>query len=334
MREFTYSRPLAEDEVLAELRGPDVVAVAGGTELLNWMRLGILAPRRLLDIGRLPSRRSIRMVDGDLLIGCLSTLNEIGEDPLVRAHATVLAEASLTAASAQIRNRATLGGNVLQRTRCAYFRAEEPLVFGCNKRAPGTGCGARQGLSDEHAIFGATAACAATHPSDPLVALACLDAQVEIASATGQRRIPVAELHLTQQEAREAGLDPARSETTLRGDELITAFRILRRPGSRSTYLKVRERQSYAYALVSAAARVHAVDGTVESIAIALGSVAQRPWRLRRAEAALTGRRLDDAGVRAAVQLDLRDARPLRGNAYKVGLAGSAAVRAVMAVAA
>lgn len=278
--------------------------------------------------------RGIRLVDGDLAIGCLSTLNEIGEDPLVRAHATVLAEASLAAASAQIRNRATLGGNVLQRTRCAYFRAEEPLVFGCNKRVPGTGCGARRGFSDEHAIFGATAACAATHPSDPLVALACLDAEVEIASVSGQRRIPVAELHLTQQEARDACRDAARAETTLRDDELITAFWIPGHPGSRSTYLKVRERQSYAYALVAAAARVCIVDDVVDSITVTLGSVAQRPWRLRRVEGELTGRRLDEAAVRAAVQLDLRDARPLKDNAFKVALAGNAAVRAVMAVAA
>ena len=181
MQEFSYVRPESEAQVLMLAAQPDSRVIAGGTELLNWMRLGIDASAHLIDIGGLARRRDITVDPDALHIGALATLNTVGESPEVRAHARGLADACLAAASAQLRNRATLGGNVLQRTRCAYFRAEEPLPWSCNKREPGTGCAARLDSGDAQAIFGGTEECVATHPSDPLVALVCLDAEVELA---------------------------------------------------------------------------------------------------------------------------------------------------------
>lgn len=330
MQEFTYARPHQEAEAAVLAAEPHSSVIAGGTELLNWIRLGIAAPEHLVDIGRLPGRDEIKLEAGTLRIGALATLNQVGGHPLVQTHARVLAEACLAAASAQVRNRATLGGNVLQRTRCAYFRAEAPLPWACNKRVPGSGCSARHGVNDEHAIFGWTDACVAIQPSDPLVALACLDAEVEIVSADGSRIVPIGDLHVTQREAEALGEDPATYETTLRPNELIVGYRIPVVAGSRSSYLKIRERQSYAYALTTAAALIGVEDDVIATVRIALGSVAQRPWRLSGAEAALVGRRITEDDVRAAVEEDLRQARPLANNAYKVRLARNTAVRAVM----
>jgi xanthine dehydrogenase YagS FAD-binding subunit len=333
MRQFTYARPAAEPEALSLAAQPGSSVIAGGTELLNWMRLGVAAPEHVVDIGRLPGRGKIAVNGETLFLGALCTLNQVGEHPLVQAHAQALAQACLAAASPQLRNRATLGGNVLQRTRCPYFRTEEPLPSGCNKRLRGTGCSALRGVSDEQAIFGWTEACVATHPSDPLVALTCLDAEVELASADGARTMSLCHLHTTQDEAEQSGQDPAQSETTLRPEELITGFRIPVQSGARSSYVKVRERQSYAFALVAAAAAISLQGDVIVAARIVLGSVAQRPWRLRGAEAALVGHAADEDRVSDAIGEDLREARPLPGNAYKVRLARNAAVRAVMMVA-
>jgi xanthine dehydrogenase YagS FAD-binding subunit len=330
MREFTYSRPTTEAQAVALTAIAHTSVIAGGTELLNWMRLGVVAPQHVVDIARLPGRREIALKDETLLVGGLADLNQVGEHPLVESHATVLSEACLAAASAQLRNRATLGGNVLQRTRCPYFRAEEPLPWGCNKRLAGSGCSARHGINDEHAIFGWTDACVATHPSDPLVALACLDAEVDLLSAHGTRRIAVSELHLTQSEAELAGKESAQYESTLRPGELIVGYRIPVRAGARSSYVKVRERQSYAYALVSAAASVTMEHGVVAAIRLVLGSVAQRPWLLGGIESALVGQPLTEVRLAAAIDGLLEEARPLSGNGYKVRLARNAAVRAAM----
>src|SRR6266545_1156641 len=196
MRNFDYEvAHRVADALTAD--GVQAVVIAGGTELLNWFRLGITAPDRVIDIGRIAGLDAIERSGGELSIGALATLAQIGEHPDVREHATVLAEACLSAASAQIRNRATIGGNVLQKTRCAYFRAEAPLPWGCNKRVPGSGCSAREGLNERHAIFGWTDACVAVQPSDPLVALAALDAEVDIAGPQGRRTLAVAQLHVT-----------------------------------------------------------------------------------------------------------------------------------------
>lgn len=305
--------------------------LAGGTELLNWIRLGIAGPSRVVDVGRLPGLDRIAFDGVWLTIGALATLNEIGEHPLTLEHAAALAQACLKAASPQVRNRATLGGNVLQRTRCAYFRAEEPLPWACNKRSPGSGCGAITGVNADQAIFGWTDDCAATQPSDPAVALACLDAEIEIADAEGKARwLSMRDFHVSQAEALEAGDAPARKENRLATGELVRGYRIPTTPGVRSAYVKVRERESYAYAIVSAAASARVERGAFADVRVALGSVAQRPWRLYAAEAALHGATVEEGAVVAAVADAMTDARPLSGNAYKVKLAANAAVRAVM----
>jgi xanthine dehydrogenase YagS FAD-binding subunit len=329
MRNFDFHVADRVDEAFA-IDGTQTMAIAGGTELLNWFRLGIATPSTVIDIGGIAGLNAIEP-SGDLLsIGALATLNDVGEHAIVRERATVLADACLKAASPQIRNRATIGGNVLQKTRCAYFRAEAPLPWGCNKRDPGSGCSAREGLNERHAIFGWTDACVAVQPSDPLVALAALDAEVEIAGRAGRRTLAVADLHLTQQEAAAAGLDAALAETRLKPGEMIVGYRVPLREGERSAYVKVRERASYEYALVSAAAVVAIHDGRIARAAIALGSVAQKPWRLHKAEAQLVGQRATRDAVLPILIAILADARPLPHNGYKVAMAAGAATRAIV----
>jgi xanthine dehydrogenase YagS FAD-binding subunit len=331
MRDFSYSIARTPAEAVAALREPETAAIAGGTELLNWMRLGIAAPAKLIDIGRFESFGTIALKDGGIVIGAGATLSEIGEHPLIRERAATLAEACLKAASPQIRNRATLGGNVLQKTRCAYFRAEAPLSWGCNKREASSGCAARHGLNERHAILGWTDDCVATQPSDPAVALACLDAEAEVIGPNGGRRVPMTEFHISQSEAAARGADPARTESQLQPGELIAAYRIQLHREERSAYIKIRERESYEYALVSAAATVQLDGGVMRRVRIALGSVAQKPWRLPAAENALAGQPLTRDTVLPSIRASLSDARPLEHNAYKIRMAANAAMRAVLA---
>jgi xanthine dehydrogenase YagS FAD-binding subunit len=339
MRDFAYARASDLTQAVAAL-ADGAVAIAGGTELLNWMRLGIADTDAVVDIGRLAELREIT-VEGDVLrIGALATLNEIGESEQVRTTAPVLSQACLAAASAQLRNLATLGGNILQKTRCPYFRVEAAaagaMPWPCNKRAPGTGCAARESGYARLALFGGTDECVATQPSDPAVALAALDATVHVAGANGPREIPMTDFHLTQEEARRA--HPPRGdaasvvlENRLRRDELIVAYSMPVGDLSRcSAYLKVRERESYEYALVAVAAAV-ALDGDrIRAARIALGSVAQKPWRLTPAETALAGQTLDESSVDRALEAALAAARPLAGNELKVVLARNAARRALL----
>lgn len=329
MRDFVYGvaeRP--EDAVLAD--GMTVMPIAGGTELLNWVRLGIAAPERVIDLGRIPGLSDIVQEDNMLSIGALATLNEVGESDPVRTHATLLSQACLAAASAQIRNRATIGGNVLQKTRCAYFRAEEPLPWACNKRQPGSGCAAHAGLNERHALFGWTDACVATQPSDPVVALAALDAQVELVGRDGRRTLPITELHLTQEEAAGAGFDPARAETRMKPGDVIVGYHVPIRPRQRSAYVKVRERASYEYALVSAAAAIELESGRIARASIALGSVAQKPWRLSEAEQQLVGQLPTREAVLPILRAAMADAKPLSHNRYKIPMAAGAAARAIV----
>jgi xanthine dehydrogenase YagS FAD-binding subunit len=308
------------------------MAVAGGTELLNWLRLGVATPAAVIDIGRLEGLGEISRQGAVLSIGALATLNEAGEHPEVQVHATALAQACVAAASPQVRNRATLGGNVLQKTRCAYFRAEAPLPWPCNKRAPGSGCAARHGLNDRHAIFGWTDQCVAVMPSDPAVALAALDAAVELRGPQGGRRLSIADLHLSQQEAAaEAGAaEAAVRETRLRPGELITGYHLPIVEGRRSAYVKVRERASYEYALVSAAAALRVEDGRIVEARIVLGSAAQKPWRLAAAAAALAGLPPTREAVLPILRQGLAEARPLEHNGFKVAMAAGAAARAIV----
>ncbi len=247
MRDFAYARAGTAEAAAGALAGRRTSVIAGGTELLNWFRLGIAAADRVVDIGGLDELRGIARDGDELRIGALATLNEVGEHPLVSQLAGALASACLQAASAQIRNRATIGGNVLQRTRCPYFRAEEPLPWPCNKRDPGSGCTSLAGRHERQAIFGWTQDCVAVQPSDPAVALAMLDAQADVLGPAGPRTIPMREFHLTQREAsrrrRPDARDPARPG---RADHRLPAAGQPRRAGvhqgARAGVLRVRDR--------------------------------------------------------------------------------------------
>ncbi|KQT02883.1 carbon monoxide dehydrogenase [Rhizobium sp. Leaf391] len=329
MRDFAYViAKTPEDAVVAD--GTNIMPIAGGTELLNWFRLGIAAPTSVIDLGHIPGLGTIAQTDDWLSIGALASLNDVGAHAVVRSEAALLSQACLAAASAQIRNRATIGGNVLQKTRCAYFRTEAPVPWACNKREPGSGCAAYAGLNERHALFGWTDDCVATQPSDPVVALAALEAEVELAGRDGRRILPVTELHLTQEDALAAGLDPARTETRMKPGEIIVGYRVPIRKGQRSAYVKVRERASYEYALVSAGAVIELDGGKISRASIALGSVAQKPWRLVKAEHELVGLPPTREAVLPALRAALADARPLSQNRYKISMAAGAAARAIV----
>jgi xanthine dehydrogenase YagS FAD-binding subunit len=319
MLPFAYARAAKVDQAIWIGAEPDTAFLAGGTELLNWLRLGIAAPARVLDISRIDGLDRIEMLpDGGIRIGALVRLNDAAQHATVARDYPVLSQAILKAASAQLRNLATIGGNPLQRTRCPYFRAEETLP--CNKRAPGSGCSALRGINDTHAIFGWTDHCVATQPSDPAVALAALDAVYVTAHRDSGRRLPATEFHTLPD-------DQPHRDNVLRPGELITAIEVPG-PAPHSAYLKVRERESYEYATVSAAAVVDMTGGKIRRARIALGSVAHRPWRLREAEDRLSGLSPDDRkGIRAAIESSFAEARPLSHNAYKIPLAKNVAIR-------
>ncbi len=327
MRDFGYARAGTAESAVGALGDAGTLVLAGGTELLNWFRLGIAAADRVVDIGGLDELRGIDREGDDLRIGALATLTEIGEHPLIATMAGALASACLQAASAQVRNRATIGGNVLQRTRCPYFRAEEPVPWPCNKRDPGSGCTSVAGRHERQAIFGWTPDCVAVQPSDPAVALAALDARAEVLGPAGPRTIPMREFHLTQLEAAVLG-EPMR-ENRLGPHELITGFRL---PASTDgqAYLKVRERASYEYALVSAAAAVRLDGDRIAASRVALGSVAQRPWRLAGAEAELPGTALTREALTPVIERGMGEVAPLPQNGFKVIMARNAAVRALL----
>jgi xanthine dehydrogenase YagS FAD-binding subunit len=321
MQPFAFARAGSVEEALAASAGRmDTAYLAGGTEMLNWLRLDIARPARLLDISRIPGLDAIEAMPGAALrIGALARLNEVAEHPAVIRDWPVLSQAILRSASAQLRNLATIGGNPLQKTRCAYFRAEERMP--CNKREPGSGCAALHGLNDRHAIFGWSEDCVATQPSDPAVALAALDAVIVTGAASGSRRIPARDFHTLPDG------EPQR-DNVLEPGELITAIE-LPAPAPRSAYVKVRERESYEYALVSAAAALEMDGGVISRARVALGSVAHRPWRLDAAEARLAGKRPDDPAIRTILGEAFLEARPLAHNAHKIPLARNAALRAL-----
>ena len=318
MKTFDYTRVSDVDDALAALREPGTQLLAGGTELVNWLKEGIESPTRVVDIGGLPLA-DVEVTQTGLRIGALARMSDVATHPAVRSDYPVLAQSLLLAASAQLRNMATIGGNLLQRTRCPYFRADTALP--CNKRVPGSGCAARHGDTSAQAIFGWSEQCVATHPSDLAVALAALEATVVVRGEAGERRIPATEFH------RLPGAEPAR-HTELRPDELVLGVEVP--AAGRSQYVKVRARASYEFAVVSAAAVVRLSGTTVEEARIALGGVAPRPWRLPEAEKALVGMDIRDrAGLLGAVAGAFGDARPLPDNEFKVVLAQRAAVRAL-----
>ncbi|GAA0343833.1 xanthine dehydrogenase family protein subunit M [Streptomyces blastmyceticus] len=321
MRPFAYSRAGSLDEAVRAAREPGVAVLAGGTTLVDLMRLDIMRPRRLVDLGGLAELRTTDTRGPVLRFGALARMADVAEDPdLARDH-PVLTESLRQAASQQLRNVATVGGNILQRTRCAYFRDG---VSPCNKRAPGTGCAALTGVNREHAVLGASDACVAVYPGDWGTALAALDTEIELVSPEGRRTLPFEQLH------RPYGDRPDR-ETVLRPGEIVTAITVRATPaGRRSTFLKVRDRASYAFAVASAAVALEMAGDTVVDARIAVGGVATRPWRSREAEAELTGRPLTGAAARRAGRAAFAGARALGGNAVKLRLGPRVVAEALM----
>ena len=319
MHSFSYQRAASVDQALAAI-APDAKFLAGGTNLVDLMKGDVEQPVRVVDINRLPLAGIGDLPDGGIRIGALVRNSDCAEHASVRTRFPLLAQALLAGASPQLRNMATMGGNLLQRTRCYYFY--DTAFAQCNKRAPGTGCAAREGYNRIHAILGASDACVATHPSDMAVALAALDAIVEVQSRGGTRRIAMADFH------RLPGNTPQR-DTNLEHGELITAVDLPPSQFTKAHYLKLRDRASYAFALVSVAAALDMQGNTVRNARIALGGVAHKPWRATRSEEMLAGQALAPDVLRKAAAAAVEGAKPYRDNAFKVELAQRAIVRAV-----
>ncbi|MEG3159098.1 xanthine dehydrogenase family protein subunit M [Sphingomonas sp. LB2R24] len=311
MTPFTYARADGIADAITLGADPATAYLGGGTNLVDLMRETIARPDRVIDVTGL-SAEIAETEDGGLSIGAAVRNTALAEHPVVRERYPVLTRAILAGASPQIRNMATVGGNLLQRTRCTYFYDTDGS--NCNKRQPGSGCDAAGGFNRIHAILGASPACVATHPSDMCVALTALDAIVHIDGVAGARTLPFAELH------RLPGDHPDR-DTVLAPGELITAITVPPMPfATNSTYRKVRDRASYAFALVSVAAALRIDDGRVGNVRIALGGVAHKPWRALKAEAILRGAVPSAALFREAALAELADAHPLRDNGFKIEL--------------
>lgn len=321
MRPFDYTRAADTDTAIATVREhPGGAFLAGGTTEIDLVRQNVLRPDLLVDINDLPLDRVEDLPDGGLRIGALARMSDVAGDPRIATRFPVIAQALLLGASAQLRNMASMGGNLCQRVRCPYFRdAASP----CNKRDPGSGCAAMTGYHRGHAVLGTSDKCIATHPSDVAVALVALDAVVRTRGPSGERTVPVDDFFLPP------GDTPER-EHPLEHGELITAMDVPATPmAARSLYLKVRDRASYEFALVSAAAALDVRDGAVAGVRLALGGVATRPWRARLAEQALAGRPATPEVFAEAAGRELAAAEPRPQNAFKVELAKRTIVRAL-----
>jgi xanthine dehydrogenase YagS FAD-binding subunit len=305
-------------------QGAQVRFVAGGTTLIDLMKLDVETPTRVIDINRLDLARTERQPDGSLRIGAMVRNADLAHDPNVMRDYPVLSEALLSGATGQLRNMATTGGNLLQRTRCSYFR---DLTYPeCNKRTPGSGCAAIGGHNRTHAILGTSEHCIATHPSDMAVAMMALEARIHILGAQGERDVPIGEFYLLPG-------DTPNAENVLKPGDLITYVTLpASASGARSHYLKLRDRASYEFALASAAVIVKVEAGHIRKARIALGGVGTRPWRSPEAEHALAGKPVHEASFRAAAEAALRDAKPQRDNAFKVELAKRCLIRALATV--
>jgi CO/xanthine dehydrogenase FAD-binding subunit len=325
MQPFEYIRADDADAAIALVgRDPDAQYLAGGTTQLDLMlKDGVLEPERLVDITRLPLR-AIARGDGTLHVGALTTMEELAADPTVAERLPLVREALLAGASTQLRNMATIGGNILQRTRCRYFR--DRTVAACNKRAPGSGCAAVTGAARMHAILGASEHCIAVHASDLCVSLVALDAVVHIRGARGERSVPLTEFDVVPGERPDI-------ENVLEHGELITAIEVPLLPvGARSGYLKVRDRASYEFALTSAAAALVIEDGTIAMARVAVGGVGTIPWRARDAEAILTGATASSDTFRSAAEAAIQDPFTVPGTAFKVELAKRTILRILQTV--
>jgi len=312
MTPFTFARAADAPEAVRLGTAPGARYLGGGTNLVDLMRETIERPSALVDVTGL-SRAIEERADGSLLIGAAAKNTAVAEHPAVRSRYPLLSRAIVAGASAQIRNMATVGGNILQRTRCTYFYDDDGAR--CNKRSPGQGCDAIGGFNRIHAVLGASEACVATHPSDMCVALAALGATVHLDGPQGARSVALTDLHRLPGEHPEL-------DTIMAPGELITAIELPALPfAAHSSYRKVRDRSSYAFALVSVAAAIDVADGVVRDVRLALGGVAHKPWRAWIAEDALKGRPAGTDSFRAAAAAELADAAPLQDNAFKIGLA-------------
>jgi xanthine dehydrogenase YagS FAD-binding subunit len=322
MNPFTYARATDLKSAIAAARTEGTSLLAGGTELLNWLKEGIAQPRRVVDINALTELDHIELTATELRLGALARMSAVAAHTNVRREFPALSIALEKSASQQIRNMASMGGNLLQRTRCPYFRAEVELP--CNKRTPGTGCAAREGEDRTLAVLGGSEHCIATHASDAAVALAMFDAVVRIQGPAGSREVPIGEFYVLP------GNTP-HVENVLTPGEVIVQIAVPRSGmTSRSHYLKVRERASYEFALVSAAASVESSGQVIRAAKIALGGVAPKPWRLSSGEANLVGIALDDEdAMHRALAQDFEAARPGKHNGFKIELAKRTAIRAL-----
>jgi xanthine dehydrogenase YagS FAD-binding subunit len=328
MKNFDYVRPTTISDAIAAAAEPGAVYLAAGTNLLDLMKGGVSRPDRLVDVSRLPGLDRIEhLADGSIRIGALVRNADLAHDVDFARTYPAVAEALLSGASAQLRNAATVGGNLLQRTRCAYFY---DTASACNKRQPGAGCDARDGDNRLHAVLGWSEACIATHPSDFCVPLVAFDAVVEIEGRSGKREVALDAFHRLPDDTpeRESALEPG---------DLIVALRLpteARGFSAHARYLKVRERTSYAFAVASAAAGLRIEQGVIGEARLALGGVAAKPWRARAAEAYLAGRQPDAVSFFHAAEAALADAKPSGNNGFKIELARRIIVRALMSAAA
>ncbi|HEX3891396.1 MAG TPA: xanthine dehydrogenase family protein subunit M [Terracidiphilus sp.] len=320
MQSFTYAKP---SNVEKALTGAGKF-IAGGTTLVDLMKLSVERPDGLVDINLLPLDKVESLPDGGLRIGALVRNSDLAWNSTVKEKYAVLSEALLSGASPQLRNMATTGGNLLQRTRCAYFRepsAGMPGGYGCNKRTPGTGCAALEGFHRTHAILGTSDHCIATHPSDMCVAMAALDAVIHVEGPRGKRTIPFADFHKLPG-------DTPNIENALAPGELITYVDLPKSvEGAKSTYLKLRDRASYEFALSSAAVVAKVEGRHIRYVRVAMGGVGTKPWRSHEAEAALMGKPADAATFRKAAEAALAAAKPRTDNAFKVELAKRCLIR-------
>jgi len=323
MQSFDYRKTDTVAGAVSAGAAPDTRFVAGGTTLIDLMKLDVENPRTVVDINSVPLTKIEPTPDGGLRIGAMVRNSDLAHDQTVQQEYAVLSQALLSGASPQLRNMATTGGNLLQRTRCYYFR---DTAYPCNKRQPGTGCSALDGFNRIHAVLGTSEHCIATHPSDMAVAMMALEAVVHTSGPKGERPIPLNEFYLLP------GTTPQR-ENVLAPGELITYVTLPKLPGgTRSHYLKRRDRASYEFALASAAVVANVQGGNLQHIRIALGGVGTRPWRSMEAERVLQGQAASDANFRAAAEAALQGARPMPDNAFKIELAKRTLVRALQTV--
>jgi xanthine dehydrogenase YagS FAD-binding subunit len=324
METFSYVKAPSIDKALSAANHAKFIA--GGTTLVDLMKLSVEKPQALVDINLLPLDKIEKLPDGGLRIGALVRNSDLAWNSEVQKSYAVLSQALLSGASPQLRNMATTGGNLLQRTRCAYFRepsAGTPGGYGCNKRTPGTGCAALDGFNRTHAVLGTSDHCIATHPSDMCVAMAALEAVIHVEGSKGKRAIPFAEFHKLP------GNTP-NIENALEPGDLVT-YVDLPKPveGAKSVYLKLRDRASYEFALASAAVVARVEGGHIRYVRVAMGGVGTRPWRSHEAEAALTGKAANAGNFRAAAEAALAKAKPRTDNAFKVELAKRCLVRSL-----